>query len=180
MSNIINGSASEREISNFIGGKPVATAYAKNQDNPNAYYYEFWSNIRHPETGEKLQAVKGYCNPNNFYECYYAEYRDDVGNSYHYLDSRYYHDSDFRGTKSIRQQQSEDAAELEKNLDSQKHKNFFEQSSDAEQIQSDDKHQTFFENNESGNTSESTGSNSNSEDSNNAKTNGNGNFNGQS
>lgn len=180
MSNIINGSASESEISNFIGGKPVAAAYAKNQDNPHAYYYEFWSNIRHPETGEKLQAVKGYCNPNNFYECYYAEYRDDAGNSYHYLDSRYYHDPDFRGTKSIRQQQSEDAAELERKLDNQKHKDFFEQSSDAEQSQSSDKHQTFFENNESVNKNRSGETNPNSDDTYSTKTNNNGNYNGQS
>ena len=180
MSKIINGSASESEISSFIGGKPVAIAYAKNQDNPHAYYYEFWSNIRHPETGETLQAVKGYCNPNNFYECYYAEYRDDAGNFYHYLDSRYYHDPDFCGTKSIRQQQSEDAAELERKLDSQKHKDFFEQSSDLEQTQSSDRHQTFFENKESENTNRSTEGNSISQDSSITKINGNGNFNGQS
>lgn len=124
MSHIIDGRASESEISNFIGGKPVVAAYAKNKDNPNEYYYEYWSSIRHPETGEKLQAVKGYCNPNDFNQCYYAEYRDDAGNAYHYLDSRYYHVPELRGNKSISQQQSEDAAELERKLDSQKHKDF--------------------------------------------------------
>lgn len=180
MSNIINGSASESEISSFIGGKPIAAAYAKNQDNPNAYYYEFWSNIRHPDTGETLKAVKGYCNPNNFNECYYAEYRDDAGNPYHYLDSRYYHDPELRGNKSIRQQQSEDAAELERKLDSQKHKDFFEQSSNVEQSQSSDRHQTFFENKESENTNGSTEGDSNAQDSSHTKSNGNGNFNGQS
>ncbi len=116
MSHIIDGYASESEISSFIGGNPVVAAYAKNKDNPNEYYYEYWSSIKHPETGERLQAVKGYCNPNDFNQCYYAEYRDAEGNSYHYLDSRYYHDPELCGNKSISQQQSEDAAEWKENF----------------------------------------------------------------
>lgn len=177
MSHIIDGRASESEISSFIGGKPVVAAYAKNKDNPNEYYYEYWSSIRHPETGEKLQAVKGYCNPNDFNQCYYAEYRDDSGNSYHYLDSRYYHDAELRGNKSISQQQSEDAAELERKLDSKKHENFFEQSSDSDAKKTSEEHQAFFENTE--NSSRTNEVASTSEESN-TQSNSNGNINSQS
>lgn len=178
MSHIIDGYASESEISSFIGGKPVVAAYAKNKDNPNEYYYEYWSSIRHPETGEKLQAVKGYCNPNDFNQCYYAEYRDDAGNSYHYLDSRYYHDPELRGNKSISQQQSEDAAELERKLYTRKHEEFFEKSSGEDTSKISEKHQAFFENTE--NTNGSNESVSSSEESSNDKTNTNGNINSQS
>ena len=169
MSHIIDGRASESEIS--------SAAYAKNKDNPNEYYYEYWSSIRHPETGEKLQAVKGYCNPNDFNQCYYAEYRDDSGNSYHYLDSRYYHDAELRGNKSISQQQSEDAAELERKLDSKKHENFFEQSSDSDAKKTSEEHQAFFENTE--NSSRTNEVASTSEESN-TQSNSNGNINSQS
>ena len=44
--------------------------------------------------------------------CYYAEYRDEIGNSYYYLDSRFFYKSEFRGTLSISEQQFEDAQEL--------------------------------------------------------------------
>lgn len=158
MSHIIYGKASENEISNFIGEKPVVSAYAKNQGKPDAYYYEYWSNIRHPETGETLQAVKGYCNPDNLYQCYYAEYRDNAGNYYHYLDSRYYHDTELRGTKSISQQQLEDAAELERKLNSQKHKEFFEESSSVSETRLTEVHQNFFDGNDKSLKTESSGS----------------------
>lgn len=118
MSNIFSGSATEEEIKSFIGGRPLVSIYAKDKDNPNVDGdYPFWSSIRHPETGKLLRAVKGYCEPTKTSYlgdrlCYYAEYKDEVGNPYYYLDSRYFCKSEFRGSQSIAEQQFEDKQEL--------------------------------------------------------------------
>ena len=109
--NIFRGSASVEEVSKFIGGRPIIVAYAKDQDGALGTYYDFGNSIVHPETGKKLYPVKGYCDPKNTYTCYYAEFRDDTGRSYHYLDARYYYDPNFKGTSSIADQIREDEAE---------------------------------------------------------------------
>ena len=109
--NIFSGKASADEVKNFIGERPVITAYAKDQNGPSGIYYEFSEQIRHPVSGKALYPVKGYCDPNNTNTCYYAEFRDAEGNAYHYLDSRYYPDPQFKGTQSIRAQIHEDEAE---------------------------------------------------------------------
>lgn len=109
--NIFRGSASVEEIRDFIGGRPIIVAYAKDQGGALGTYYDFGHSIIHSETGKKLYPVKGYCDPKNTYTCYYAEFRDDVGRSYHYLDSRYYKDPAFKGTSSIADQIREDEAE---------------------------------------------------------------------
>ena len=122
MSNIFSGSATEEEIKSFIGGRPLVSIYAKDKDNPNVDGdYPFWSNIKHPETGKTLRAVKGYCEPTKTSYlgerlCYYAEYRDEEGKPYYYLDSRYFCKSEFRGTQSIFEQQLEDKQELKLKL----------------------------------------------------------------
>lgn len=112
MSNIYKGSLEERDVSYLLGGKDIVVAYAKNQDNPGEIYYEHWININHPDTGERLCATKGYCNPKNTYECYYAEYRGE-NDTYHYVDLRYSENPSFKGTKSISEQQYEDRQLLE-------------------------------------------------------------------
>ena len=124
MSNIFSGSATEEEIKSFIGGRPLVSIYAKDKDNPNVDGdYPFWSNIKHPETGKTLRAVKGYCEPTKTSYlgerlCYYAEYRDEAGGSYYYLDSRYFCKPEFRGTQSITEQQYEDRQELKHKMES--------------------------------------------------------------
>lgn len=144
MSYIYSGSSSVEDVENFLGGKKITVAYAKDQDNPNANYYEFWADIKHPETGEKLRATKGYCNPDNMYQCYYAEYQGEDGRYYHYIDSRYYHDAQWRGTKSINQQQYEDKQELRVKEASQRHSDFFSQEGSKENI-GRSSHKDFFE-----------------------------------
>lgn len=109
MNNIFKGSATESEISAFVG-KDVITAYAKNIDNPTEIGYPYWDSVTHPETGERLQAVKGYCNPNNTNECYYAEYRDSNGGAWHYVDTSYVRNNPLLDSKTIQDQINEDAA----------------------------------------------------------------------
>lgn len=142
MSHIYRGSASVEEIKNFIGEKDVVVAYAKNQDNPREIGYDYWYDIKHPDTGETLKAVKGYCNPNNTRQCYYAEYQDKNGHSWHYLDSRSYPDPELRGSKSIQEQINEDQSEY-------KRRQFFESESADEKSRqaSTDAHKSFFEEN---------------------------------
>lgn len=123
MSNIFSGSATEEEIKLFIGGRPLVSIYVKNKDNTDGEDdYPFCSSIRHPETGKALRAVKGYCEPaNTSYSdvrlCYYAEYRDEIGNSYYYLDSRYFCKPELSGTQSISEQQYGDNQELKRKME---------------------------------------------------------------
>lgn len=119
MSNIFSGRASEDEVRMFVGGRPMVTVYAKNKDNPNEDGdYPFWGDIKHPDTGHILRAVKGYCAPSSYgleeRPCYYAEYRDEQGASYYYMDSRHYFQPELKGELSIAQQisQDQDAAKL--------------------------------------------------------------------
>ncbi len=120
MSNIFRGSATEDEIKAFIGGRSLVSIYAKNKDTPNLDGdYPFWSDIRHPETGRTLHAVKGYCEPvgsagNRL--CYYAEYSDENGVPYYYVDSRFFYQRSMRGTQSIAEQQEEDRQELRQKI----------------------------------------------------------------
>ncbi len=139
MSHIYRGSASIEEVKNFTGGKDIVVAYAKNQDNPREIGYDYWYDIKHPDTGETLKAVKGYCNPNNTNQCYYAEYRDEQGRSWHYLDARSYPDPELRGDKSIQQQISEDASEYKKK------KFFAESDTDKNSKGSTETHRKFFD-----------------------------------
>lgn len=123
MSYLTKGSFSEEEVKEVIG-KDVMTAYAKYKDNPNQNYYPFWDSIKNPENGETLEAVKGYVNPNDARQCYYAEYKDSKNNYYYYFDSRAFSNPEFRGDLSIDDQMSKDNEELKNNIE-QKHSKFF-------------------------------------------------------
>ena len=123
MSNIFSGSATEEEIKLFIGGRPIISMLAGDKsDSKMDNVYPFGYNINHPETGKKLYAVKGYCAPEQRLRtkellCYYAEYMDEDGNLYYYLDSRFFCKAEFRGTKSIWEQQCEDNQELKRKME---------------------------------------------------------------
>lgn len=153
MSNIFRGCYSAEEVQDFLGGKEIAIAYAKDRDNPRANGYDFWNDIKHPETGETLRATKGYCNPNNMYQCYYAEYQGSDGGYYHYIDSRYCDDVRLRGTQSIQEQQYEDKQELQNKVKSQRHSDFFtrDDTNDSSETSS---HRRFFESTSSSNSAE--------------------------
>ena len=86
-------------------GKKMFPAYAKDQDNPNKPYYDHWSDIRHPDTGEPLRAVQGYCNPNDMYQCYYAEYQGEDGQLYHYEDENDITDQKYQDAAALRSQE---------------------------------------------------------------------------
>lgn len=144
MSHINRGSGSIDEVRVFAGMKRLEVAYAKNQDNPNEYGYDFWDNIRHPETGEELRATKGYCDANDMTKCYYAEYQGKNGEKYYYLDSREYRDPTMRGTKSIFQQQAEDREELKNKISEQKRRDFFNTDTAEEEVNKIDR-EKFFE-----------------------------------
>lgn len=65
--------------------------------------YAYWGSITHPETGESLNATRGYIGRNN--KCYYAEYQGSDGRYYNYT-------LGMKG-ESIGRQQSEDNAKRE-------------------------------------------------------------------
>ncbi len=167
MSHIFSGSASENEVRNFIGGRETVIAYAKEQDSAKTNYYEFWSDIVHPETGERLTATKGYCNPNDMNQCYYAEYIGEDGRNYYYLDSRYFHGTP-RGTKSISEQQNEDRQEWKSKCESQKHQDFFA-SERRRESSSEQGHKQFFESSSSPHDSTTQASGNDNGNSNNQK-----------
>lgn len=108
MSNIYEGRADVREANEFFG-KDLDVIYAKDRDNPQKPCYPHWDSTVHPETGEKLTAVKGYCDPRDHNKCYYAEYRDKEGNSYYYIDTT---EKEAHG-KTIGSQLREDRTEYE-------------------------------------------------------------------
>lgn len=138
MVNIMDGSYSEYDIKEFLGGRPVVAAYAKDQNGAKGVYYPFGDSIRHPETGEKLTATMGYCNPSDTYECYYAEYKDSSGRYYHYIDTNYMPSGLGIDKKSISQQQREDREAL-------KHKEFFEKRERQNKTETTEaKHESFF------------------------------------
>ena len=153
MSNIFLCFYSAEEVQDFLGGKEIAIAYAKDSDNPRANGYDFWNDIKHPETGETLRATKGYCNPNNMYQCYYAEYQGADGGYYHYIDSRYCDDVRLRGTQSIQEQQYEDKQELQNKVKSQRHSDFFTRD-DTKDSSETSSHRRFFESTSSSNSAE--------------------------
>lgn len=145
MSYIQNGSCSVSDVKDFIGGKEITVAYAKDKDNLNVKCYDFWSSIRHPETGEVLHATKGYCNPENLDVCYYAEYLGADGSSYYYLDSRYYREIHLRENKSISSQQDADSRELEDKESSKKHSDFFKKDDKGKEQSGENNRKEFFE-----------------------------------
>lgn len=116
MSNISRGSLSMDELKEYISA-PLTTIYAKYKDNMKVDGdYEFWENIIHPETGESLRAVKGYCDQYGSAlnrKCHYAEYQDDKGNSYYYLDTKSTRIGLPEYRKDIRTQINEDRQEYE-------------------------------------------------------------------
>lgn len=153
MSNIFRGSFSTEEVQEFLGGREIAVAYAKDRDKPRENGYDFWNDIKHPETGETLRATKGYCNPNNMYQCYYAEYQGADGEYYHYIDSRYCDNVSLRGTQSIQEQQYEDKQELQNKVNSQKHSDFFTRDNVKDNSETNS-HRSFFESTTSSNSAE--------------------------
>lgn len=153
MVNIMKGSYSEYDVREALGGRPVVAAYAKEQDGPKGVYYSFGDSIRHPETGEKLTATMGYCNPNNTYECYYAEYKDSAGQHYYYFDTNYMPAGLGIDKKSISQQQHEDREYL-------KHKEFFEKKEKPDNNEiTEKKHESFFNGTDERNGSQSSSQN---------------------
>ncbi len=108
--NIQRGFASPEEVKRLIGNRPITVVHAKYVDDPKRDGdYPFWEDIRHPDTGKILHAVKGYCEPSGRDRtCYYAEYSDGKGNSYYYFDSRYYYSNSGIEGQSIAEQLKED------------------------------------------------------------------------
>ncbi|MBO5261410.1 MAG: hypothetical protein J6B45_00010 [Clostridia bacterium] len=93
MSNITGGYATIEEIEEMTLSKgKLSAVYAKNASNAQKDGdYAFSDNIIHPQTGEVLKAVKGYCTNGSAFErpCYYAEYEGKSG-TYYYLDQTKY------------------------------------------------------------------------------------------
>ena len=81
-------------------------------------YYDYWSNIKHPVTGETLHAVRGYVGESHNNDgCYYAEYVDEKGNYYSYVHQFPVRDEEGKllvEEKNIGQQQYEDKQIREK------------------------------------------------------------------
>lgn len=113
--NITKGCYSKEALSSYMG-KEMCEAYTRNQDNPNEPLNEHWENIRHPQTGETLYSEKSYCNPKDTTQTYYAQYTDNKGNRYHYVNEKAL-PSNVRqaDAKSINEQLYEDRQEYLKN-----------------------------------------------------------------
>lgn len=125
MSNIFNGYATIEEIE-ALSGEKLTEVYAKYKNDMNRDGdYDFWESINHPETGERLSAVKGYCEASGSAMnrgCYYAEYRDSKGSSYYYMDLEGGKDK----TSSIKAQLDDDKKEYEKNFKIKEKEEFLE------------------------------------------------------
>lgn len=110
MANITRGSASIEEIEDMTFSKGrLTTVYAKYSfDARKDGDYAFSDSIRHPDTGEVLKPVKGYCTDGSSFgrPCYYAEYEGESG-TYYYFDQTKYNRS-LPGAMTIRQQLDED------------------------------------------------------------------------
>lgn len=93
MSNIMRGDATLEEIESITSSKgKLMVVYAKDSFNINKDGdYDFSDNIVHPDTGEILTAVKGYCTSGTAFErpCYYAEYEGKNGRYYYFDQTKY-------------------------------------------------------------------------------------------
>ena len=113
MANITKGYATIEEIESLTSSQGrLTTVYAKYaSDARKDGDYAFSDSIRHPDTGEVLKPVKGYCTGGSSFgrPCYYAEYQGKSG-TYYYFDQTKYNKS-LQGAMTIREQIDEDKQE---------------------------------------------------------------------
>ena len=118
MVNITRGSASIEEIEEMTSSKGrLTTVYAKySSDARKDGDYAFSDSIRHPDTGELLKPVKGYCTSGSSFgrPCYYAEYEGKSGTYYYFDQTKYY--GSLPNAMTIREQLDEDRSSYLKNF----------------------------------------------------------------
>lgn len=106
MPNINVGRFSKEEVEGAFSAR-VAEVKMSSFNQGRGPDYSYWQSITHPQTGEKLDATRGYVDANTN-RCYYAEYQSPSGEYYNYT-------AGLNG-ESIRQYQLEDAQERTENL----------------------------------------------------------------
>lgn len=148
MSNIMRGSASVEEVEELTSSKGrLSVVYAKDAYNINKDGdYAFSDNIYHPDTGEVLTPVKGYCTNGSAFArpCYYAEYEGKSGKYYYFDETKYC--KSLPNARTIKEQIEEDHNEyLEKFAirdlsedDDDDEPAFFEECDDHHQSQGED------------------------------------------
>ena len=110
------------KTNNFQMNRPleVVNVNSTSFNNGTGRDYPYWKDIKHPETGEILKAVKGYMGHDELGRdrCYYAEFQDSKGKtySYSYQFAAYRDGRQIMPTKSIKQKMAEDLKALEEKL----------------------------------------------------------------
>ena len=124
MLNIVDGRSSPDEVMQYMrkngvhSDLKVVSTNSYEFNNGLGPYYDYWPSIKHPITGERLHAVRGYVGESHNNDgCYYAEYVDDKGNYYSYVHQFPIRDNNnnlLMEEKNIGQQQYEDKQLREK------------------------------------------------------------------
>ncbi len=76
------------DVAQYLGISPnqLCVLYAKDKNNVQKGYHEFYESTKHPSTGETLNSTKGYYISNGSnQECVYAEYASASGQSFCYV-----------------------------------------------------------------------------------------------